>query len=157
MNIRQYQLQIQGHNFLHDSNCHLTRQKYQERPDISCPICHLIAQQNLPADFLKFWDWYRVKYNAYTITSNTLESFQNTILAESDREREIYIKTIPVSVRYCNSTPNKDFDQIYIELSKKFEKTQNFTVETPQIQSEVNSDSSSEPEEEDNNSPTSSE
>ena len=79
MNIRQYQLLIEAHEFLHESNQYISRSKYSERPDTSCQTCHPVLRTNLPAAFLKFWEWYRNKYNAVSITSYTVNYFEKAI------------------------------------------------------------------------------
>ncbi|CAG8836378.1 15199_t:CDS:2, partial [Cetraspora pellucida] len=67
---------FEAHEFLHESNQYILRNKYNTRPDPSCQVCNPVTRCNLPATFLRFWDWYRNKYRAISITSYTVENFE---------------------------------------------------------------------------------
>ena len=143
MSIREYQQIIEAHEFLHDSNQYIIRQKYNTRPDPSCQICNPIIRCNLPAIFLRFWDWYRNKYGATSITSYTVEYFEKASNSIDYKLHSIYVKLIPTSVRYYLNTPNKEFKEINAELEAKFRSTIDFTVNMPLVQSVQDSDSDS--------------
>jgi hypothetical protein len=141
MSIREYQQLIEAHEFLHESNQYILRNKYNTRPDPSCQVCNPVTRRNLPATFLRFWDWYRNKYRAISITSYTVENFEKASASINHETHKTYIKLIPTSIRYYSNTPSKEFSEINTELEEKFRSTNNFIVHTPLVQSEQDSDS----------------
>ncbi|CAG8802490.1 9578_t:CDS:1, partial [Racocetra fulgida] len=71
--------------------------KYRERSAESCLACHP-AVQDLSESFIKFWNWYRPKYNAsYSITCNIVEYFQGAIYSLDEYTRNTFIRLIPTS------------------------------------------------------------
>ena len=121
MNIAQYQNRIREHNFLHDTNQTVTKAKYDNRPDPSCPECNPpnFSSQNFK-QFVWFWGWYSRKYQATYITCITINIFEEAYQTIGDIQFfNSILYLLITTILYNNNQPPKEFEQIALELKDK--------------------------------------
>ena len=82
MNIDQYKQQIVNHNFLHETNCLISRRRYRKRSDPSYPACYPTDEFYITDEFYRFWNWFHSTYKA----KNFLLTLLTTLIAHFDYE-----------------------------------------------------------------------
>ena len=145
MNIAQYQNRIREHNFLHDTNQTVTKAKYDNRPDPSCPECNPpnFSSQN-SEQFVRFWGWYSRKYQATYITCITIDIFEEVYQTIGDIQLfNSILHLLITTIHYNNNQPPKEFKQIALELKDKWLETEQFNC-TPENSEDFNQETDTE-------------
>ena len=117
------------HERIHRRHPQLTSVSHLHR-DLSCTQCYPLLD-NLPPEFLIFWNWIVDNYRARDCTANTLVAFQELLVELNPQQVPRLAQILLISIRYQEYP--EDFNQLYRDYSIAAARTHQFTVAPEEV------------------------
>ena len=120
--------------------------------DLSCVNCYPL-RQNLPPEFLIFWNWIADNYGARDCTANTLITFLALLEEHNGQQVQRLAQALLISIRYREYP--EDFTLLYRDYLATAARTNQFTLAPEEvIPSSTEQTSEEENDNLDNNNPS---